>query len=119
MQPRNRSSFNCNGNNVCKDMGRDRVRIFAQYTHSRSHVPAMHTRNKNGKVYVLPGRYSCRNSHLRRTKPPATFPTYSSIMIRATVAASFTEQCDSLSDMLALAVNPNPFAAKMISHSYG
>ena len=47
MQPRNRSSFNCNGNNVCKDMGRDRVRIFAQYAHSRSHVPATHTRSNN------------------------------------------------------------------------
>ena len=38
------------------------------------------------------GRYSCRNSRLRRTKSPATFACYSSIMTQATAAASTTEK---------------------------
>jgi hypothetical protein len=79
-QPSNRSSFNCNGNNVCKDRGRDRVRYFAQYTHSRSHVPARHTRN-DGRACACrlpPGRYGCCNLQLRRTKPPTKSATVAS-----------------------------------------
>jgi hypothetical protein len=85
----------------------------SMYAHSRSHVPATHTRNteKACAGNVLPADTAVVTHNCEGTKPPATFATVASRHGQRSRHPS-PKRCDSLSDMLALAVNPKSFRCK-------